>query len=227
MMNFFLFLRSLDSLLYEVMSWLVFYPITLWWTLRHPTTMMDYADAQLADDVVTPYDDTLSPPIFLLLTVLLAHGIELALVGESQLVARTQGLAGLVSDDTSLIVLRLLAFATFPVIIATYLVRRRKLALDRNTLEEPFYAQCYATAPFALAFSLAASMSQMHQQWASLAAALLLLSATIVWLWIQTLWMATRLKVGKISGFVHALIAYGQCLLVLLVLTWLMGGSAL
>ncbi len=35
-MNFFNLLQSLDELLYEVMSWLVFYPITLWRTLVHP-----------------------------------------------------------------------------------------------------------------------------------------------------------------------------------------------
>ena len=35
-MNFFNLLQSLDELLYEVMSWLVFYPMTLWRVLVRP-----------------------------------------------------------------------------------------------------------------------------------------------------------------------------------------------
>ena len=40
-MNFFQFLKSLDKLLYEVASWLVFYPVTMWRSARHPLAMMD------------------------------------------------------------------------------------------------------------------------------------------------------------------------------------------
>ena len=48
-MNFFNLLQSLDELLYEVMSWLVFYPITLWRTLVRPLKMMDYSDVEQGD----------------------------------------------------------------------------------------------------------------------------------------------------------------------------------
>lgn len=46
-MYFMKWLSSLDELLYEVISWLVFYPLTLWRTCTRPLGMMDYADAQL------------------------------------------------------------------------------------------------------------------------------------------------------------------------------------
>ena len=41
-------LNSLDELLFEVMSWLIFFPLTLWRTLAQPLTMMAYADEQFA-----------------------------------------------------------------------------------------------------------------------------------------------------------------------------------
>ena len=47
-MHFMQLLKSLDELLYEVMSWLVFFPLTLWRTLTQPITMMEYAESQAA-----------------------------------------------------------------------------------------------------------------------------------------------------------------------------------
>lgn len=55
-------LNSLDELLYEVMSWLVFYPLTLWRTLLQPIGMMKYADRQLDLPEAEQYTDALSPP---------------------------------------------------------------------------------------------------------------------------------------------------------------------
>jgi hypothetical protein len=49
-MNFVQWLNSLDELLYEVRSWLVFYPITLWRVLRHPLATMHCAEDQLLLD---------------------------------------------------------------------------------------------------------------------------------------------------------------------------------
>jgi len=224
-MNFFLFLKSLEGLLYEVMSWLVFYPVTLWRTIRHPIRMMDYVGAQLTNGVEAPYQDALSPPIFLLLTVLLAHGVELSLIGESRILADTERMAGLVNNDTSLILMRLTAFATFPVILATNLVRGRGQILNRETLKEPFHEQCYATAPFALVFSLAATLSQMGGDLAAPLAVALLLMATLGWLVFQTNWFGTRLEIGMTRGFCLAVMSYAECLAVFLALVWLFGGK--
>ncbi len=50
-MDFMRLLKSLEELLYELASWLIFYPMTMWRTLRRPQAMMHYADVELADDV--------------------------------------------------------------------------------------------------------------------------------------------------------------------------------
>ena len=106
-MNFFNLLQSLDELLYEVMSWLVFYPITLWRTLVRPLQMMDYSDVEQGDASDQQYTDTLSPPLFLLLSLILVHGVELAVVGNDAVVASKVGLSALVSNNTDLIILRI------------------------------------------------------------------------------------------------------------------------
>ena len=46
-MPFLIFLKSFEVLLYEVMSWLVFYPRTMWRAVRHPLQMMERAEDEL------------------------------------------------------------------------------------------------------------------------------------------------------------------------------------
>lgn len=216
-MTFMQFLKSLDELLYEIMSWIVFFPITLWRSIRHPRDAMEYADTELSDSVEQQYLEMLSPPTFLMLSVLLAHGVELALVGDDPVVKSTKGLSALIVNDTNLIILRSVSFAIFPLLTAIQLVRRQGIKLDRETLKLPFYSQCYATAPMALMFSLAATLAQCHWSWAAPTALIMIIVTAVWYLALQTIWFSSLLNVTKLRGFWNALIAYAESLLVLIV----------
>jgi hypothetical protein len=224
-MNFFQFLKSLDNLLYEVASWLVFYPVTMWRSARHPLAMMDYGAAELGQPVELQYDEALSPPILLLLTVIFAHAIELALIGESKLVTDTAGLAGIIDDDTSLIMLRIVAFATFPLIFATHTLRRLKVPLTRSALEPQFFAQCYANAPFALLVSVAVTLWQVPDDGVRLLALAIFAVSVAGFLAIETAWFRKVLAVGLARGLWNALIAWAQAIAFMLLLGWLLGGA--
>lgn len=216
-MHFMGLLKSLDELLYEVMSWLIFYPITLWRTLTRPLQMMDYSDRELGQADERQYDDTLPPPLFLLVSLLLAHGLELVVVGDSPLIESRRGLAALVHDDTTLLIMRLVVFSIFPLIFATQMVRAQHAELTRGTLRRPFYAQCYAVAPFALAMSVAGILIQID--WLEVQAAGLVLGALalLVFGLVQSRWFAQRLHRSLLAGFGHASIAMvGSLVLVLL-----------
>lgn len=226
-MNFFQFLKSLDDLLFEVISWLVFYPVTFWRSLRHPLAMMQYASDELNEPDEERFDEALSPPILILLTVLVGHGLELALIGQSQLIADRRGLAALISDDTSLILMRLVAFASFPLIFAVHLLRRQGVPLTRRALEGPFFAQCYANAPFALLVSLAATMTQVPANGARLTGILLFLVSAIAFLAVEAMWFRKALGLGLPRAFLNAVVAYAEALLFMLVLGWLVGGATL
>ena len=69
-MNVLTILRSVEELLYEVMAWLLFYPLTLWKTLRRPLQTMAYEQKDKPDKQDL---ETLSPPLFLVLSILLVH----------------------------------------------------------------------------------------------------------------------------------------------------------
>ena len=223
-MNFFHFLKSLDDLLYEVVSWLAFYPVTLWRSLRRPIAMMHYAAKELERDDADRFGDALSPPIFLLLTVLVAHALELALVGESKLVTDTKGVAAVISDDTSLILLRLVAFSTFPLIFAVRSVRARGVLLTRRSLEPDFFSQCYVNAPFALLVSLAATAWQWPQEPVRTFAAVLTVLSTFAFLGIETVWLRGTLRVGTVRAAGHAVVSFAAAFAVMIALALLVAG---
>ncbi len=71
-MDFMNLLKSFENFIFEVVSWLYFYPRTLWLSLFRPGEMMAYADDELDDLPGDQYESTISPPLFLLITILLA-----------------------------------------------------------------------------------------------------------------------------------------------------------
>lgn len=214
-MDFMKILKSLEEFLYEVMTWLVFYPRTMWLSLRHPLRMMDYADEELNDRAAQQYTDTLSPPLFLVVTIIISHGLELAIVGQSEMVADSHGLAGLIDTDTDLIIFRAICFSLFPLAMSLRLLRRSGVKLDRDTLRPPFYSQCYATAPFALITGIVSLMLRHADQRVQLGAAVLMLVVIAWYLALQTMWFAQHLKTTKLRAFPTALGAYVLALLVL------------
>ena len=150
-MNFVQWLNSLDDLLYELMVWLIFFPLTLWRVVRHPLATMSYAEEQLLLDPERQYRGTVSPPIMLILTIVLIQEVGIAVGdGTSPIVTSRHGLAALVNDNTTLLLLRLVLFGLFALVLATRRVRRSGVPIDRDTLKPPLYAQCYAIAPFAM-----------------------------------------------------------------------------
>jgi hypothetical protein len=137
-------LKSLEELLYELVSWLVFYPITIWRSVAHPLAMMRYADVELSDTLEKQFDDTLSPPLFLLITLLIAQAVSSALPS----VVDTSTLPKVLSSPYNLLIARGVIFSVFPLVMAVTILRRKSIRLTRDTLRPPFYSQCYVVAPF-------------------------------------------------------------------------------
>jgi hypothetical protein len=150
--DFLKIIRSVEDLLYEVMTWLVFYPRTLWRIVARPAVITRYSEDEEAQAADEQYTDTLSPPLLLLLTILIAHGFELAM-GAKLPPTNTAASKALFGSEQNLLALRALVFSIFPLVAATTLLGRRGLAVDRKSLRGPFFSQCYLTAPFALTFS--------------------------------------------------------------------------
>lgn len=195
-MDFMRLLQSLEELLYELVSWLVFYPVTLWRTLTRPRQMMRYADVELGDTLEERYKDTLSPPLFLLLTLLLAHGLELALIAH-----RDDGmLPQILRNDTNLLIFRAFLFSIFPLLMAVRLLGRSGAGLDRETLKPPFYSQCYVAAPFAFGVSAGANFARTGERELVVAGIVVLVLSLLWYLVVETRWFQHDLKIGRLAA---------------------------
>jgi len=206
-MGFFTILRSIEEFLYEVMTWLVFYPRTLWQVIRHPATMIDYSDHEQTDKPAEQYTDTISPPLFLMLTILICHAFELTLHvnldGDKTGLGKT-----FLNSEENLLIFRVIVSSIYPLIFATGLLKRSDRRLDRNTLRAPFFSQCYLAALFTLVLSLSTLLIRSTDI-RVLAAGGVVLLLTVGWyVAVQTLWFARHLKIGKGRAFGIALATF-------------------
>jgi hypothetical protein len=191
-------LRSFEEFLFEAVSWLVFYPLTLWRIVRGPLAAMDYSDREQSDSEEHRYDDALSPPLFLLATIVLANLLAMALhippPPESSELTKT-----LFASQQNLILFRSLAFSLVPLVAAVTLLRHEKKRISRETLRAPFYAQCYLAAVCAACVSVGGAIFQRPEVPNALGAAIMLGGAA--WfLFVQSHWFARRLNVSISKG---------------------------
>lgn len=202
-MDFLHIFRSIEELLYEIMAWLVFYPRTLWRSIRHPAEMMKYSDAEQTEAPEQQYADTLSPPMFLLVSILIAHAIEVAM---HEKIVLHDGLAEeLVKSHEYLLMLRAIAFSMVPLMFAVALLRGLGQTIDREKLRRPFYGQCYVAAPFALAFGLSSVAMRSHIQPLQIAGVVTAFSAVCWYLWLQTSWLSSHLNISGLRALLLAL----------------------
>lgn len=193
-------LNSLDELLYEVMSWLLFFPITLWRATVRPLTLMAEVDRQQALPDEEQYATLISPPLFLALALLLAHAGAMALGETDAIIASKRGLASLINDTTTALVLRIVVFAGFALCFAGRLMRSQGVALSRLTLRLPFYEQCYPVAVFSLGISLGTSFATAPNAALHVAGRALIVASILYFVILETRWFAGRRPCGPLRA---------------------------
>jgi hypothetical protein len=200
-MDFMKLLNSLEELLYEVMVMLVFFPRTLYLTARQPQRMMDYADTELGDVQSEQYSDTLSPPLFLMICLLLSHLFEVVVPR-----ALPNPLPAFLHDTENLLMFRVFMFSLLPLVLSLRLLAKLGIALDRETLRPVFYSQCFVTAPITLLIGAASAIGRSDEgEAAGLVAGLLLVGGLSWYLVQQTRWFQAKLKIGPVLAFANAL----------------------
>lgn len=183
--------RTLGEILYEVMTGLLFYPRTLWRVLLWPAETLVPSRVDRGEAVNAP-PDLVSPPLFLLISIGLAHALDLSLRGE---------LGEAAAPGLGLLVFRALAFSLFPLVMAAGTLRRQGRAIDHATLREPFELQCLCAAPFALSLSVAVILLGSPVAATRLAGGAIAVAAVAWYLSVQTRWLHRRLAVGSFQAF--------------------------
>ncbi len=139
---------------------MLFYPRTLWRVLRHPLALAAQAEAEMSEREEDQFIDLVSPPLFLMLSILLAHALEVGL--HANLAPFTSSAAKeVLTSDTNLLIFRAITFSLFPLLMATGLLHRLRRDIDRATLRRPFFLQCFFASPFVVTLSVASVFARL------------------------------------------------------------------
>jgi hypothetical protein len=198
-MDFMKLLKSLDDFLYEVVGWIVFYPITLLRSVLNPVEMLRYSDRELLEPDEEQYTDTFNPPIFLLITLLITY-----LLGK--VIQPQIKLSNLISKDTDLLLFRGVIFSIFPVLMAVDLLKHQKKRIDRVALRPLFYGQCFIAAPFALVASIAGLLFEFQKAPQMIAGLLIFLVALCWYVAVEVIWFSSTLNVTKVRATFNVLV---------------------
>lgn len=206
-MNAMKILQSVEELLYEVMSWLLFYPRTLFMTLRHPLRTMHYSDAEQRDKPEKQYLETLSPPLFLVLSILLAHGLEMVfgvgVTNEPNPVSRF-----ITANEQNLLAFRALMFSLHPLVFAWAFLKLSGHKVDRDSLRTPFFAQCYLSGATSILVSLGTLGVNDPLIWTTLAGIAIVAVITVWYVAIQRLWLMAVPGMTRLRAWGWALALY-------------------
>jgi hypothetical protein len=192
-------LRSVEELLYEVISWLLFYPLTLWKTLCRPLTTMEYSDREQRDKPEKQYLETLSPPLFLVLSILLAHAVEIGVgLGDGE----ASSVLGrfLLQNEQTLLGFRALIFSLPGLIFAWLALKLNRKRVDRESLRAPFFAQCYLSGTTAILTSLGSSGIRYPSEAATLAGLFVIVAITAWYLAVQWRWLRQETPAGTVQA---------------------------
>jgi hypothetical protein len=198
-MDFMKLLKSLDDFLYEVVGWIIFYPITLMRSVLNPIEMLRHSNRELLEAGEEQYTDTFNPPIFLLLTLLIAY-----LLGK--VIQPQMKLSSLLSKDTDVLLFRGVVFSIFPVLMSVDLLKHQGKRIDRVALRPLFYGQCFIAAPFALVISIALLLVEFQRVPQMIAGLLIFLLAVCWYVAVEAMWFSSTLNVTKVRATLNVLV---------------------
>lgn len=219
-------IRSFGDLLFEVLSWLIYYPRTLWLVLKHPLRMIEYSNHEQRDRDEEQYSDTLSPPLLLLLTIVLLHALEVGLGRAGEIQARNAAIQSILDSDQNLVLLRSFLFGLLPLFAALHWVRKRDLPLERRNLRPPFFGQCYIAAIHALQVSAATLVGGAGFKGASVFGLLIAVASVTWYLTVQAMQFRRSLDLIWLRAVGSALWVYLVALLYLLALALIIAGGS-
>lgn len=197
-------LRSLEEFVFETIALLFFYPKTLLRITLKPLQTMQYAEQEEATVKGNPYDDAVSPPLLLLLTLLIANGVGLAL-HVPQPPDATPLARALLDSPQNLLMFRSLLFSIIPLSAAVLLLRGLRQNVSRTSLRQPFFAQCYLASPFALVVSLAMIVGQTSVPGAGITGTIACLLAFAWLVVVQSIWLRRRLDTSRFKALALSL----------------------
>lgn len=213
-------LRSLEEFLYELVGWLVFYPRTLWRVLVRPGEVAQYTRRELARDQEQRFADAISPVLMLILSVAIAHAMEMAMRTAPLPISGPVGKL-LFGSEEGLLLTRSAIFCIYALGAALSTLWRQSLPVNRETLREPFSIQAFLACPFVILLGISQAVTSAAVEAGKPLGPLIGLVAVAWYLWARTKTFVALNGGGHLRAFGFAFISFllTSALIVALVMT--------
>ena len=142
------------------------------------------------------YGDAISPPLLLILCVLVSHVFDLALRKQAAQEMGTLA-AELLKSEQNLLLYRTMAFGIWSLAGAVWYMCHSRQPIHRVNLRNPFYEQCYLVAPFAMAMSISTTFALSGGLLSAFGVGLALLA--LLWFFVAE-WHWVRERAGLGAG---------------------------
>lgn len=195
-MDFLKILKSFEDFVYEALIWLILLPKTLVRIVLRPRQMVAYVQAEQTREGDDRYGDAISPPLLLILCVLVSHVFDLALRKQAAQEMGTLA-AELLKSEQNLLLYRTMAFGIWSLAGAVWYMRHSRQPIHRVNLRNPFYEQCYLVAPFAMAMSISTTFALSGGLLSAFGVGLALLA--LLWFFVAE-WHWVRERAGLGAG---------------------------
>ena len=195
-MDFLKILKSFEDFVSEALIWLILLPKTLVRIVLRPRQMVAYVQAEQTREGDDRYGDAISPPLLLILCVLVSHVFDLALRKQTAQEMGTLA-AALLKSEQNLLLYRTMAFGIWSLAGAVWYMRHSRQPIHRVNLRNPFYEQCYLVAPFAMAMSISTTFALSGGLLSAFGVGLALLA--LLWFFVAE-WHWVRERAGLGAG---------------------------
>lgn len=158
--------RAIEQFAYELMLWVLFYPLTVIKVIINPGRMMDYVATESLKDEKEAYANAMRPALFLLVS--LAIGALFVPLTPQEVAAISSSRMGNAITESlmALLLFRMVIFTFFPITGAVIYDLFTPGSINRDTLRLPFAQQCYIMAPYALVTSPCLILAGRGDVWA-------------------------------------------------------------
>jgi hypothetical protein len=153
-MDFFNIPKLIEQGVYDVMMWILFFPLTVLRMIVSPRRTLRYVREQAALDPDTAFSDAMRPALFLAIAIILGSFISPDDI--DVLRATTSSALGkmVYGSWTSITAFSMIALCLVPLVGALLLDLLTPGKVSRESLRVPFDQQCYIGAPSILVLTL-------------------------------------------------------------------------
>ncbi|MEK7442977.1 MAG: hypothetical protein AAB571_11665 [Chloroflexota bacterium] len=139
-MDFVKIFQSIEDVIYEIATWIVFVPKTLLFVLLRPQWTQPYVTSEWAKEAKQRFKEFMSPPLFWVIVAIVPNILLYTLLPDAKDVYSSLSFAD-----------RFFALATFlvgvPAFFAATLQQIKEHGVEKDSLKRFFYIQCLVCAP--------------------------------------------------------------------------------